>query len=98
MSKAKIPVDEKTMEEITKQLAAAKIKTDAFFKRYGFDPGIGDHPAKRAFTRVVEMEHANGQNVDFPMARKMFMLGYLMGHDSFPMKRNCDTFGEKADG
>jgi hypothetical protein len=41
MTRKRIPADDKTMDEITKQLLAAKAKQEAFFKRYGFDLGIG---------------------------------------------------------
>lgn len=96
--KHRIPVDDKTMAEITKQLVEAKAKTEKFFRRYGFECDMNG-PANLAFTNVVETEHANGNNVDFPMARKMFMLGYMKGHDSFPMKKNCELFQDlDADG
>ncbi len=76
--------------EMIETLKASDAKWRAFFKRYGYEFPDGEmmnHPANIAFTTVVEKEYTLGHQVDFPMARKMFMLG-------FPMRKDCKLFAE----
>ncbi len=67
-------------EIIEKAVYEAKLKTDAFFARHGFvDYMEISDPAKVAFARLVEEERKIGNNIDNPLSRKMFVLGYLKG-------------------
>lgn len=84
-------------DDIIAELKASEARWRAFFKRYGYEfpeAEMMNHPANIAFTTVVEKEHAAGRQVDFPLARQMFMLGYMRGHDAFPMRKDCKLFAE----
>jgi hypothetical protein len=63
-------------DQMIETLKASKAKWDILFRRHGFDCDMG-HESNIAFARVVEREHAVGHQVDFPIARQMFMLGYM---------------------
>jgi hypothetical protein len=70
-------------EKFEKLLQDAHQKWIDWFKEYGFEFAEGkmmSHESNIAFARVVEHESKSGRiTVDFPMARKMFMLGWLTG-------------------
>lgn len=64
------------------KLKRAVAEENAFWERQGFagysttDENGQAHPAHRAWVKVVESE---GRAFDSPMARKMFVLGWLYG-------------------
>lgn len=67
-------------EELEKLLQNAHQKWLNWFNEYGFDfpdKFMMNHESNIAFARVVEHERKYGRMVDFPMARKMYMLGWL---------------------
>ena len=90
---------ESEVAEMGKALEKAEAEWRVFFKRHGFTFPNGqmmNHPSNISFARVVETEHAIGNQLDFPLARKMFMLGYMRGHDAFPMRKDCGLFSDEA--
>ncbi len=79
-------------DEVEKSLVAAEQKWRALFKRHGFTFPEGqmlNHPSNIAFARVVEKEHAAHHMVDFPIARQIFMLGYM--YRDVPMGQDADS-------
>lgn len=84
--------EEEAVERLLKDLEAANDKWLSWFKEYGFEFPEGEmlnHESNIAFARVVEHESKAGRvSVDFPMARKMFMLGWLM-------KKGCAKGAER---
>lgn len=65
---------------MVKLLEESRLAERAFFSRQGFpnyraaDESGGAHPAHRAWVKCVESE---GPAYNSPMARKMFVLGWL---------------------
>jgi len=72
-------MNEKDWATVEKALAEANERWVKFFSRHGFavDAPL-NHEANKAFSKVVETERKLAdKQVDFPIARMMFILGYL---------------------